>query len=891
MSRRLAVLVALLVVAPSAGASPVRFFAVGHEQRLTDVVSYQTFHDKMAALMDAAFPGRAMLVQTGVDDVASHVPPADPGAPAQALVVFPEDVGLLAALIGTRGAAARAQATSVSAIVQLLLAYGTQTSYYAAKYPGLPGIRVLDLATTDTLYRSFYETFRELAMTHRVYLAATANIAPARRVDEVTEPALVATLRDPDEPGRTYAYEAVSPLPRNTTFVFAPDGAILVPDGNGGTLRSPDETGGILRGTTDKAYLTPIEQPPPGSDAGLALAFGPVRDQDVIDTPVGRLAIVISKDAWMVDVNDRFAAKGANVVLQPEAFSEWAYATTPWQPDVFKEGGFANLQKIPQLLVNVDASMTGNFFDVTFDGQSAVIGRRRKGGAGPVTAHDAWVGQNADTGFLAVAPWIMPDPVLADATLGLTARRAQLAQEGAKLLPGSGVACVGPLAVGGCENGYREAVVWADVDLPAGGMTAPIDPARAHPAAFGTAVRVSGAETAPVAQHAPRVAAAGRRVFVVWHEERNGLPNVYLAMSRNGGRTFAVPSHVTDHAAGAVAELNPAIAVRGSDVWIAWQEFAAGRNDDRGRIEVARFTATGRKRGRDVRVDTVDDAGKWMPAIALAGTRPVVAWIDERDAGPAGEPLEHVYAARKSARGRGFDPPVRVDAGTPVALALHVDNKWSPALATAGGTVYCAWADFRNYNWDIFLARSDDGGASWGANVQVDDYPDVERIDERPTVAADRRGTVHVAWTDVRARAADPNVFYARSTSSGGAFAPNHQLDDSRVGFDPDHDTPTNQWHPSLALDHQRLFVAWQDDREGNPDIYFTTSEDGGTTFAPAERVDDTGTGGSAQSNPTLTIAGRGRSLTCYVAWEDDRNGNPDIYLARRKCSRARAGR
>src|SRR5262245_9939306 len=406
----------------------------------------------MAALMDASFVGRASLVQSGVDDGASHLRPADPAAPDRALVVFPEDVGLVAALIGSRGSAARAQTTAPGAIAPLLGPYQPQFDYHAATFPDQPLVRTLVLALTDTLYRSFYETFRELAITHGVYLAATVNAPPARRIEEADDPQRVALLRDPDEPGRSYAYEAVSARAANTTLLFTPAGDLLVSDGQGRTRRSPAESGGVLAGATQKAYLTPIEQPPPGEAVGLALAFGGVRDLEVLDTPVGRLAIVISKDAWMIDVNDRFAAKGANVVLQPEAFSEWGYIAAPWQPDVFKEGGFANLQKNPGFLVNVNASMTGNFFDVTFDGQSAIIGRRRKGSPGPLTAGNAWVGQNPDTGFLAVAPWIMPDPGVADTTLGLGARRTLLAAAGAKLLPGSGVACAGPLAVGGCEN-------------------------------------------------------------------------------------------------------------------------------------------------------------------------------------------------------------------------------------------------------------------------------------------------------------------------------------------------------------------------------------------------------------------------------------------------------
>jgi hypothetical protein len=61
------------------GGGAVQYFAVGNKQRVADAVTYQTYHDKMAALMDASFPGRASFVQAGVDDVASHLLPADRG--------------------------------------------------------------------------------------------------------------------------------------------------------------------------------------------------------------------------------------------------------------------------------------------------------------------------------------------------------------------------------------------------------------------------------------------------------------------------------------------------------------------------------------------------------------------------------------------------------------------------------------------------------------------------------------------------------------------------------------------------------------------------------------------------------------------------------------------
>src|SRR5207247_1460913 len=92
---------------PPAAATPVRMFAVGHKVRTADATTYASFHDKMAALMDAGFPGRVTLVQAGVADVASHLFPTDPAALPNALVVLPEETGLVAALTGRPAARPR----------------------------------------------------------------------------------------------------------------------------------------------------------------------------------------------------------------------------------------------------------------------------------------------------------------------------------------------------------------------------------------------------------------------------------------------------------------------------------------------------------------------------------------------------------------------------------------------------------------------------------------------------------------------------------------------------------------------------------------------------------------------------------------------------------------
>jgi hypothetical protein len=137
-----------------------------------------------------------------------------------------------------------------------------------------------------------------------------------------------------------------------------------------------------------------------------------------------------------------------------------------------------------------------------------------------------------------------------------------------------------------------------------------------------------------------------------------------------------------------------------------------------------------------------------------------------------------------------------------------------------------------------------------------------------------------VAWTDLRAREPDTNIFYSRSADGGLTFSTSRHLDDSRAGFDPNRDTPSNQWHPSVAAAGGRIFAVWQDNRLGNNDIFFSASSDGAPTFGPSERVDDTGAGQSEQTRPRLAWS----AGVCYTVWEDDRNGTSDIYLGRRSC-------
>jgi hypothetical protein len=165
-----------------AWAKTVRVFAVGSKLEVRYAETYQNFHDKMFAPVDVQHPRRSELVQADPDDVVSHLRGADRNAPELALVNFPEDVGVVAGLIGTGGALARRAATHSTgvqaAFFTLATNYAAQIEYYRNPFPRQQSIHYLLLAETATFYRSFYETFRDLARTYGMYVTATANVAP-----------------------------------------------------------------------------------------------------------------------------------------------------------------------------------------------------------------------------------------------------------------------------------------------------------------------------------------------------------------------------------------------------------------------------------------------------------------------------------------------------------------------------------------------------------------------------------------------------------------------------------------------------------------------------------------------------------------------------------------
>jgi hypothetical protein len=216
-----------------------------------------------------------------------------------------------------------------------------------------------------------------------------------------------------------------------------------------------------------------------------------------------------------------------------------------------------------------------------------------------------------------------------------------------------------------------------------------------------------------------------------------------------------------------------------------------------------------------------------------------VAWLDSRYA-PADESAIHVLMSHSVDGGTTWTEPVLVDPD-PSCECCRV------ALASdADGRVYIAWRKILPGGIrDIVLARSDDQGTTWSTPVRIhaDNWEMDYCPDAGPSVLADNKGQLHVAWWTGKPSAA--GVRYVQSTDGGLSFgAPVSMKTDSL----------SKASHVQLAVDGAgQVAVVWDDGTLQMPRIALRTSHDGGATFSPLSYLSPSG---PAAVYPAAAFAG-----------------------------------
>jgi hypothetical protein len=216
--------------------------------------------------------------------------------------------------------------------------------------------------------------------------------------------------------------------------------------------------------------------------------------------------------------------------------------------------------------------------------------------------------------------------------------------------------------------------------------------------------------------------------------------------------------------------------------------------------------------------------------------------------------------------GQVFCPNIQVDEGL-------VSSQYSPKILYGDdGTLYVAWIDTRDGDYNIYFSRSEDGGRRWLApNVRISDTPTGTYGGLGP-VAIDEWGTLYTTWTIWKKNwRADMHILFAKSSNQGDTWTPDVQVDDG---------TKSSKGSPVVCVSvNGYIYVVWEDGRPyDDSDIYFARSTDGGETWTdPNIRVNDDPS--SYQHCPSMVIDLWGDIYVAYDCQAD--GGYSRIYLVK----------
>ena len=280
------------------------------------------------------------------------------------------------------------------------------------------------------------------------------------------------------------------------------------------------------------------------------------------------------------------------------------------------------------------------------------------------------------------------------------------------------------------------------------------------------------------------IAVSGSVVHIVWFDNRDGNQEIYYNRSTDGGVIWGADTRLTNFVGNSSY---PSITVSGSVVHIVWMDDRDGNTE----IYYKRSSDAGVSWGTDTRL-TNNSAYSDLPSVAVSGSIVHVVWTDTRD-----DNNGEIYYKRSTDAGVSWDADTR----------LTNNASWSQlsSVAVSGSLVHVVWVDNRDGNYEIYYKNSTDGGIIWGTDLRLTNNSAESWY---PSVAVSG-STVHVVFDDYR----DPlrEIYYKKSPDGGVSWGVDTRLTNN----------PSDSRLPNVAVFGTVVYVAFNDNRDGNFEIYF----------------------------------------------------------------------
>jgi len=295
----------------------------------------------------------------------------------------------------------------------------------------------------------------------------------------------------------------------------------------------------------------------------------------------------------------------------------------------------------------------------------------------------------------------------------------------------------------------------------------------------------------------PKVTTGGIYVHVVWTDysnKKNEDHSIYYKRSTDEGTSWQKEINMANDK---VFSGESSIAVSGAVVHIVWSEKI---NEKKRRVNYIRSTDNGNKWGIITKL-TDNNAGSEEASISVYGPNVHIVWVDERDKN------EEIYYKKSTDNG--------VSWGKDTRLTDNADLSESPSVIVYDKIVFVIWHDYRFEKFKTYYKRSTDGGLSWEAETNLNNW-------WLPSAGINLQ-TVHLVYYN------DPggkiDLYYRRSTNGGSDWQELIPLMTKNSGIN---------FEPVLSVFGSNVYIVWEDFpalSSHSRVIYFKCSTDEGNSW------------------------------------------------------------
>ncbi len=339
----------------------------------------------------------------------------------------------------------------------------------------------------------------------------------------------------------------------------------------------------------------------------------------------------------------------------------------------------------------------------------------------------------------------------------------------------------------------------------------------------------------------PQISSSSDNIYIVWQESVGsyGTTNydIFFKKSNDNGDNFGSPINLSDNAG---FSEHPQIASVGNLIYVVWVDDSSGERE----IMFSKSSDSGKTFSNSI-VISRNSMSPYHVELAAEGQNVYVVWNSF-----GMETSNIILLSKSNDAGKTFGELTEIGVG---------DMETYPKIAANADEYYITWDRSENKATEILLIKGH-------KDFKMDNITQLGKLNNdgidggESQVAVDADHVI-VSWAS-NIPVDKKYVYISSSMNKGNSFTNNIPL------------SSTNSSNVENILIDDNLYVVWQDNIDGNQEIFYTKSNTNGTSIYKSINVSNNI---GISECPSITVSTSG----IHMIWEDDTTGNHDVLYKR----------